>query len=174
MDPLSTLSGDRVTQQGPGQGPEGEYGGVKDDWVEDLFGAEEEQRFYPGSKRPIERARPTAPEPDDDAWDAHPQVYVVGGVQTEFFTIGALAAALGKSANTVREWERFGWIPLARYRTKAVSATKAKRLYTRAQVEGIVHIAREEGLMVPKPRDIPKSQFTPRVVELFQRLEAEG
>lgn len=134
-------------------------------------------RFFPGSSTPIpDRRAPAAtpqPEPDEEAWDAHPQVFLVQGKEVEFFTVGALAQALGKSASTVREWERFGFIPVALYRTKSVNPKKAKRLYTRPQIEGIVEIAREEGLLTYKPRNIRATSFTVRVVDLFNRLLRE-
>ena len=42
-----------------------------------------------------------------------PLVYVVDGEPKEFFTVGQLAVALGRSAGTVCRWERLGIIPVA-------------------------------------------------------------
>jgi hypothetical protein len=44
-----------------------------------------------------------------------------------------------------------------------------RRYYTRAQVEGIVQIAKEEGLFEPRARLTPR--FTARVIQLFTDLE---
>lgn len=141
------------------------------DPIEDLFG-EEAERYYPGSATPIPTGPPPPePAPAPDGWDASPMVFIFNGVETEFFTVGQLAKALGKSASTVREWERFGHLPLARYRTRAVVEDKKKRLYTRAQVEGLVRIAGEEGLLVWKPRNIRKTNFAVRATQLFRDLE---
>lgn len=133
-----------------------------------------QRRFYPGSTTPI--PDPSAPEPprrkpEPGAWDDRPQVYTVNGVEVEFFTIGALGQAMGKSPVTLREWERRGFLPKARFRTASTDSLRAKRLYTRQQIEGIVLIAEQEGLLRPKPRDIAQTGFTDRVVRLFQTLE---
>ena len=142
--------------------------------MNDPLGDAIERRFYPGSSQEIRdptEPPPTRPDNDEDPWDAYPVVFPWRGSDTEFFTLGALAKAMGKSPITLRTWERRGWLPLARYRTSSVNPQKAKRLYTRAQVEGIVKIAREEGLLQWKPQKVTRS-FTVRVVELFKALEA--
>lgn len=139
------------------------------DRIEELFG---EVRHYPGSKREIpdrsvtkKKARPVVAE---GAWDEHPLIH--GGV--EYFTLGKLAKALGRAPDTLREWEEHGVIPKARYRTAASNSLKARRLYTRAQVEGIARLAQEEGLMDGKRRPIPLS-FVHRVRDLFKSLEVQ-
>lgn len=135
--------------------------------------AEIEQRFYPGSKREIPDRRPEPKKPTEPgAWDDNPVIH--NGV--EYFTIGMLAMALGRAADTVRKWERQGVLPPARFRTASNNVKRgARRLYTRAQVEGIVRIAREEGLMAeakhggPRRDRIPGS-FTGRVNALFKEI----
>ena len=137
--------------------------------------AEIEARFYPGSKRmiPTDRVPPKAVV--EDAWDAHPVVLKVKGESVEFFTIGMLAQALGRRAPTLREWEAHGIIPKAKYRTAASDPAKQKRLYTRAQCEGIIRIAREEGMLARsragglRRGEIPRT-FTERVLDLFRGL----
>jgi hypothetical protein len=139
------------------------------DRIEELFG---EVRRYPGSKREIpDRTTPTKKtrrQVDEGAWDEHPIHH--GGI--EYFTLGKLAKALDRAPYTVREWEQKGIIPKARYRTASSNSTKARRLYTRAQVEGIARLAREEGLMDGKRRPIPLT-FVHRVRDLFLALEAK-
>lgn len=141
------------------------------DPFDEIFG-EGEDRYYPGSKKKIPDSPPPPPRrvADPGAWDEHPIIYKVKGQDVEFFTIGMVARALGRSAATLREWEAHGVIPKARYRTNSKDPKKARRLYTRAQVEGIVALAHEEGLMKGDRRPIPAS-FTEKVLALFKRLE---
>lgn len=134
-----------------------------------------EDLFYPGSKRriPADRVPPKAVV--EDTWDAHPVVLKVKGQTVEFFTIGMLALALGRRPSTLREWEAKGVIPKAKFRTASTDPQKQKRLYTRGQVEGMVKIAQEEGLLGRsragglRRGEIPPS-FTGRVLELWRGL----
>jgi hypothetical protein len=98
--------------------------------------------YYPGSNMPVG----SRPEPQLADW-GKPTIYNVGGVPTEFYMVGQLAAALSRSPVTIRKWERNGWIPIADFRTPAVTRNKTRRLYTRYQLETIVRLAYEEGLM---------------------------
>lgn len=134
---------------------------------------EEEPQYYPGSKMVIPEAPPPprAKPMDDDPWDLNPKVLLLNGVEVEFFPISALARAVGKSSKTIREWERIGVLPKARYRSRHRDPAKAYRLYSRAQIEGIRRIAGEEGMLTWKPANIQASNFTARVVALFHSLE---
>jgi hypothetical protein len=130
------------------------------------------EEFYPGSKRPLVRHpnRTDEARPDPGRWDAKPKVLKVGGVDREFFTIGQLAQALGRKPVTIRTWERTGVIPRPTFRKPSQDPRGARRLYTRAQVEGVVKIAKEEGLLRGDYRPIGDTQFTTRVVALFRDL----
>jgi hypothetical protein len=130
------------------------------------------EEFYPGSKRPLVRHpnRTDEPRPDPGRWDAKPKMLKVGGEEREFFTVGQLAQALGRQAVTIRNWERTGVIPKPTFRKPSQDPRGARRLYTRAQVEGIVKIAKEEGLLRGDYRPIGDTQFTARVVALFKEL----
>jgi hypothetical protein len=146
--------------------------------MSDLF----ERHFsedLPGKRPPA--VGPPAEKTLED-WDAHPTMKVVGGKSIEFFTVGQLAMALGREAGTVRSWEQKGWLPLPVFRTKAPDwagmpnrSLKGRRLWTRAQVAGIVRIAREEGMLLPRPqwRHPRRSQFTQRVVALYEETMRE-
>jgi len=94
-------------------------------------------------------------------WDARP--VKVEGDEREFFTIGALAKALGLPTNTVRGWEERDLLP-----EPFRSPEDDWRLYTRAQVEGIVRIAKEEGVLDGRP--ISTTDFARRVIALFREL----
>jgi len=131
--------------------------------------------YYPGSNTPVGQ-RPEPPPPLD--WGP-PTYHNVGGVRTEFYTVGQVAAALGRSPVTIRKWERNGWLPIAKFRAPATVRQKARRLYTRPQLEAIVRIAFEEGLMEvtvdgrgrPHPKtQVADTKFVERVAEALRRI----
>lgn len=131
--------------------------------------------FYPGTQKPIirhpNRRQPEAPDPD--RWDAKPRILKMGGVDREFFTIGHLAQALNRRPVTIRAWEREGVIPKATIRKPSDDARGVRRLYTREQVEGLVQIAGEEGLLKGDYRSIQNTEFTQRAFELFRELASK-
>lgn len=143
------------------------------DWDEEFRNLADER--YPGSRhtrRSLQETRRQAKAvADEGAWDAKPVFKVINGVRTELFSIGALADALGKAVVTVRLWERKGVIPKAQYRTPNKNGKGGRRLYTRAQIEGIVMIAQQEGMT--NPRAEYTQTFTARCVDLFRRLKDE-
>lgn len=133
---------------------------------------------YPGTSRRI-GAKPEGPERTD--W-GRPKVYNVGGVATEFYTVGQVAAALNRSPVTIRKWERLNVIPVAPFRSPAQVRKQARRLYTRSQLEALVQIAWEEGLMkFTRGKDgleypvvnVGDTKFTERVRAAFRAL-ADG
>lgn len=135
----------------------------------------EQMRYYPGSRHPIPERKPVVYEqPDPDRWDAHPKVYKVKGEDVEFFTSGELAQALdGRATVTIRAWERKGIIPKATFHKPSDKPQGRRRLYSRAQVEGIVQIAKEEGIYSSDSRvKILTTNFTKRVTALFKELMA--
>lgn len=96
---------------------------------------------FPGNTPPKNRSNKKPPS-STDLNGAKGKVYRINGSDTELFTIGELARALGKKPVTLRMWEREGWIPKATYRTpppKGVQLpdrpSKGRRLYSREQVE---------------------------------------
>jgi hypothetical protein len=144
--------------------------------LDDEFAALGEQ-YYPGSTRPIVRhpnrnSLHTEPATSAGDWDAKPRKYVVAGTETEFFTVGQLAAALGRQPVTIRKWEREGTIPKSTFQApgRDGDVRGRRRLYTRAQVEGMVRIAAEEGVLVSHQKPIKDTNFTARVIDLFKRL----
>ncbi|MER5754315.1 MerR family transcriptional regulator [Streptomyces sp. NPDC002088] len=146
------------------------------DSIDEAF-AEIGQQYYPGSTKPIVRHQNRSPLHTKAAtsvadWDAKPRKGVVAGVETEFFTVGDLAKALGRQPVTIRKWEREGVIPKSTYQSpgKDGDPRGRRRLYTREQVEGIVRIAHEEGVLVSHQKHIKDTQFSARVIDLFKRL----
>lgn len=80
---------------------------------------------------------------------------VAGSVIKTFYTIGALAAALGKEPGTIRRWVQLGVIPESPYVTPPVPNTlqeKGLRLWKEEQIVLIVVVAHECGLLGPRSR----------------------
>ena len=139
-----------------------------------------QDEYYPGSKRKRreslemrqERVKAEkAQAREEESWDAHPLKKWVKGVEYEMFPIGALAKALGRDSNTLRAWIRKGWLPRNTYQTAPVVGSRGdagRRLWTRRQIEGIVQIAKEEGLLDPKPPRLVETAFTRRVVAAWR------
>ena len=80
--------------------------------------------------------------------DARPKISAKG-IETEFFTIGQLATAVHRSKYTVVDWIRRASCPSPATEPRCTEHRwgKGVRLWSRAQVEGIQRIAREEGIL---------------------------
>lgn len=128
---------------------------------------------YPGTTRPIlPRQHPHVvsrqPAPDDVyRWDAKPYILAVEGFPREFFTIGHLSGALLRSAMTVRGWEAQGFFPKPTFTVNGGNKYAKRRLYTRRQIEGVIQIAQEEGILDSRRRYLTETDFTPRCFALF-------
>lgn len=76
---------------------------------------------------------------ESNGWDENPTIRTIKGVETELFTIGALAQALEKKIVTIRLWEKKGYIPIAPYRLRSKELNGKKvngnRVYTRELIE---------------------------------------
>lgn len=134
------------------------------------------EQYYPGSKRKIDRTdTETKSKPNIDGWDAKPRVYKKDGKDTEFFTVGHLAIAMNRKPLTIRQWERKGIIPKSTYQRAGRNGNQhgRRRLYTRPQIEGMIQIAGEEGLLTNDRREIASTNFKPRVLALFRRLATD-
>jgi hypothetical protein len=133
---------------------------------------------WPGKRQPVNRTAEPASSggPTESGWDENPKRYMVKGVEREFFTISHLSAALGRSAVTIRSWENKGKIPRTPYRSptprgNSLPGTTAKgmRLWTREQIDGVLNIAREEGVVLNgKP---PTKRFHDKVYALYSSLK---
>lgn len=112
--------------------------------------AEEFRGYYPGSKQelPPRYVEPAKPVKDDDSWDSHPIIKRVGGEPKEFFTLGALCKVFNRPPVTIRLWIKHDKIPEARFRMPANGASRGgRRLYTRPQIEVLIKIAAQRGLL---------------------------
>jgi hypothetical protein len=153
--------------------------------MSDLMGAFAplQDEYYPGSKRKRRESQEMRHERlvgerrltrEEEPWDAHPLKVWIKGVEYEMFRVGALAKALERDSVTIRAWMRKGWLPRNSYQTNPVVGSRGnagRRLWTRAQIEGIVAIAQEEGLLpvqwpvAVSPRE---TNFTPRVIAAWR------
>lgn len=127
-------------------------------------------RDFPGRREPVNRK--VEPEPKHNEWDTAPRSYKVGGIPTEFFTVGHMALAVNRTSRTVRYWERHGILPPATFRApkpqKGALKQVGDRLYSRAQIEAVVAVAKEEGVLGGKA---PKASFTTKVRKAWLALQ---
>lgn len=131
----------------------------------------DEDDTYPGSRHVRRGVQEVEEEEEAPVWDGNPRVYRVRGADHEFFPISALATALRRKPGTLRKWETQGYLPTARYRSPGEGKSQS-RLYTRSQIEGLIAIATEEGLMEPaKKMRIDQTRFPQRAQKLFAALE---
>jgi hypothetical protein len=88
---------------------------------------------------------------ESNGWDKDPVIKLIKGVETELFTIGALALALEKTVVTIRSWEKKGYIPSAPYRLRSKSLNGKKvngnRVYTRVLIEIAIEEFNRRGLL---------------------------
>jgi hypothetical protein len=104
----------------------------------------------PGSKKlrrePTEKAvkRKKQILGESNGWDENPTTKLVKGVETELFTISALAQALEKEIVTIRLWEKKGYIPAAPYRLRSKELNGKKVSGNRVYTRELILIAIEE------------------------------
>lgn len=127
--------------------------------------------YYPGSRRPRRSAPDVAAVVE---WDSRPVVKTYNGVETEFFMPGAFAKALGKSAVTIRLWERKGYIPRAPFRLpgyqRAGKTVLGKRVYTRELIAiSVEEFASRNLLHVPR---VEWSQHHDLTIAIYERWNA--
>jgi hypothetical protein len=126
---------------------------------------------YPGTSRPVGPPASAAVHGSEDAnaWYASPTYHYLQGAYREFFAIGHLALALGRSTKTIYKWEQRGLFPRATFILNGSSRNGQRRLYTRQQITGVLEIALEEGVLTGARRFIASTAFPARCVELFQK-----
>jgi hypothetical protein len=111
----------------------------------------------PGSKQTRRESTPVADKRrkqalgESNGWDANPIIKTLQGMETEVFTIGALAHALDKKIVTIRLWEKKGYIPIAPYRLRSKTLNGQKvngnRVYTRRLIEIAIEEFARRGLL---------------------------
>ena len=124
---------------------------------EDILKAFEGLDTVPGSRQPRRPDTPVAQKRraqafgESNGWDETPIIKTLNGVETELFTIGALAQALEKQIVTIRLWEQKGYIPMAPYRLRSKQLNGKKvngnRVYTRELIEITIEEFATRGLI---------------------------
>lgn len=124
---------------------------------EEILKAFEGLDTVPGSRQPRRSDNPIAQKKraqafgESNGWDENPIMKTLNGVETELFTIGALAQALEKKIVTIRLWEQKGYIPMAPYRLRSKQLNGQKvngnRVYTRELIEITIEEFAARGLI---------------------------
>lgn len=126
--------------------------------------------FYPGSRE----KRQEVPAPSASAVEEDPLgegiFLVLHGVRTEFFYTGTVARAINRSAVTLRAWEASKTIPKSGYVKGGKDVRGRRRLYTRAQAEAIIRLAKIHGIIDPGSRK-PLTDFKQAVWQAFAELK---
>jgi hypothetical protein len=86
----------------------------------------------------------------------------------EFFGISHLGHALQRSPKTIYKWEQAGLFPRPTFVYNGASRHGQRRLYTRQQIDGVVRIATDEGLLHGTKRYLGETLFPSRCTELFR------
>jgi hypothetical protein len=128
--------------------------------------------YFPGSRQKI--APPAGPP--DPLGGLTGTVTQVKGRPVELFTIGQLSQVLNRRPVAIRAWETEGVIPKATYVKPGKDGDKRgrRRLYSRAQVEALVRIAAEEGILHDKHKQISRTQFASKVLEAFRQIARQA
>lgn len=124
---------------------------------EEILRAFEGLETAPGSRQTRRTDTPKAQQRraqafgESNGWDENPLIKTLNGIETELFTVGALAQALQKQIVTIRLWEQKGYIPIAPYRLRSKTLNGKKvngnRVYTRELIEIAIEEFAKRGLL---------------------------
>lgn len=130
--------------------------------------------FYPGTNRPVGPPASAVlfEQADAPTWDSEPTYHYLQGARREFFGIGSLALALARAPKTIYKWEQRQLFPRATFILNGQSKNGQRRLYTRQQVNGVIEIAVDEGVLTGQRRFIATTAFPARCFELFKKTRA--
>jgi hypothetical protein len=124
--------------------------------------------YFPGSRLPV-----TPPSgPPDILRGREGKTYSIGGKDIELFTISQVAFFLNRKPVTIRKWEQEGTIPKATFVKPGANSDPRgrRRLYSRAQIEALIQVAHEEGILTDLHRQISKTQFKVKTWDAFKRI----
>jgi len=151
---------------------------VTDDFIDATFADLDE--YYPGSKR--KRKAVVVKEPTikpDATWDSRPyKKPLPNGKELELFTIGALAAALGRPVITIRHWTKKGYLPVSPYRLPSTTNRKGdshlgRRLYSRAMVEAVIELFEKAGVLdIDRIEWLNNRQLSNEIAEAWGQIRA--
>ena len=127
--------------------------------------------FYPGSRE--RRDSPPAPAPvaaDEDVLGDGIWLEDRRGIKVEYFYVGQVARAINRTSVTLRSWEAKGIIPKSGYVSRHKDPRGKRRLYSRAQAEAIIRLAKIHGVIDPGDRK-PLTAFKRDVWAAFAELK---
>lgn len=125
--------------------------------------------FYPGSRVRRQQSPGPAPVVEEDPLGTG-TFMVVRGRRVEFFGIGQVARAINRTSVTLRAWEAKGVIPKSGYVKNGADERGRRRLYTRAQAEAIIRLAKIHDVMDAGSRK-PLHDFKRDVWAAFAELK---
>ena len=152
---------------------------MTEDFIDKVFADLDE--YYPGSKKKRKAVVPKEPEVVVSlTWDTNPTKHTLpNGKDVEMFTIGALAAALGRPIITIRSWIKEGYLPSAPYRLPVKKDINGKdhlgkRLYSRAMIEAVIELFRSAGILEVKRIDWSQHrQLSNGIAEAWSNIRAD-
>lgn len=97
-------------------------------------------------------------------YDSYVLYTLPNGKEIKLYYINRLAADLGRTVNTIRQWEIAGIIPPTCFRS-----SNNMRLYSQEQIDAVVRCA--EKAFIKPGRSIAQTQFTPWVFKEFEMLK---
>lgn len=152
---------------------------MADDFIDKAFAGLDD--YYPGSKRKRKaKVEPKQEVTPEVSWDARPRITTLpNGKDIELFTIGALAAALGRPVISIRAWIKEGYLPAAPYRLPAKKNVNGKdhlgrRLYSRSMIEKAVELFDKSGLLYVKRIDWDRNkELSLKIAEAWSQIRAD-
>ena len=94
----------------------------------------------------------------------------IGGMPSEYYSIGSLAAALNRSRGTIRDWERNKIIPRGLI-INGSNRNGRRRLYTAAWIRGLRQLADECGALDNLNYAVVGSEFSQLAFILYDHLD---
>ena len=137
--------------------------------------------YYPNSRIKRKVIEPKPPEiSPNPTWDSRPYKKILpNGKAVEMFTIGAVAAAMGRPVITIRVWENEGYLPASPYRLPAKKNAKGedqkgRRLYSRSMVEKLIELFDSAGLLhVKRVEWSLHRQLSIEIAEAWSKIRAD-
>lgn len=90
------------------------------------------------------------------------------GQKVELFTIGQVAKVLNRSTVTIRKWIKAGYMPKPTFKKASKDPRGVRNMYSREQVQSLVRVAHEEGLITNQYARIQQTKFPERSRTAFK------
>lgn len=148
------------------------------DTFEEIFGEDPDPKDekYPGSNKSRREKPPSTEFVHDHSWRDVYTVKRINGKEQRFYTIGALAQALGVSTYSIKYWVRNGHVPNAPYRLPDMIQgdglkRPGRRLYTAPMIDAVVELFDRHGLLGAQRIDWKKHEdVTADILQEWTRI----